>query len=122
MGMSINGFDRLNKKFARIVREFPEHAEILIDQQGELLISDVKEKTPKDTGLLQNSWQKTPVKDLSTTVYNNVEYANHVEYGHRTRNGGYVKGVKMLHKAVAHRKSVFLQDTRKIMRELLNDD
>lgn len=122
MGMSINGFDRLNKKFARIVREFPEHAEILIDQQGELLKKDVKENTPTDTGWLKINWEKTPVKDLSTTVYNNVEYANHVEYGHRTLKGGFVKGAKMLHKAVAHRKSVFLQDTRKIMKELLNDD
>lgn len=122
MGVRFNGFDRLNKKWSRILKEFPEHAETVVAQQGELLIADVKPKTPKDTGTLQNSWKRTPVENMATEVYNNTEYANHVEYGHRTVKGGFVKGAKMLHKAVLHRKSVFLQDTRTIMRDLLDND
>ncbi|MCI5709276.1 HK97 gp10 family phage protein [Veillonella caviae] len=122
MGAKINGFDLLNQKFTRILRQFPEHADTLIAQQGELLIADAKANTPRDTGTLQGNWKRTPVDNMSTEVYNNTEYANHVEYGHRTVKGGFVKGRKMLHRAVVHRKSVFLKDTRTIIRNLLEDD
>jgi hypothetical protein len=66
----------------------------------------VKRATPKDTGTLRRGWtsgkdiseqaaaSSIPVKrfgrSYSITVENNVEYAEYVEYGHRTRGGGYV--------------------------------
>ena len=54
-------------------------------------------------------------------MYNNTEYANHVEYGHRTPKGGFVKGRKMLHRSMVGFKSKFLNNTRVIMRNLLDD-
>lgn len=43
--------------------------------------------TPVDTGELRLSSGAT-----DDEVGYNAEYAPHVEYGHRTKNGGYVQG------------------------------
>lgn len=58
------------------------------------LFNTVKAKTPRDTGLLQDSWKMTEVVDhgsyVEITVYNPVDYASHVEYGHKQEVGRYV--------------------------------
>ena len=41
------------------------------------------------------------------------DYAPHVEYGHRTRNGGYVKGQMFLQKNVEMQRRIFYEDIRK---------
>ena len=50
----------------------------------------------KDTGNMERSWKANKaVKHGSqwrTDVFNPVEYAPYVEYGHRTINGGWVNG------------------------------
>lgn len=43
--------------------------------------------TPVDTGELRKS-----VRKLEDGVAYSAEYAPHVNYGHRTKNGGYVRG------------------------------
>ena len=58
----------------------------------------VKVKTPKGrTGKLNQSWQiGTPVKQGDTyviTIYNPMEYAEFVEYGHRQQVGRYVPAI-----------------------------
>ena len=120
MGMSIDGFEHLNKKWAKILAEHGEIKDTFLMQQGELLLADTKKNTPVDTGLLRANWKSTPVSDSSIKVYNNTDYAAHVEFGHRTRGGGVVKGRKMLHRAIVHRKSVFLAESRVIIRRLLD--
>lgn len=54
----------------------------------------------KQGGTLQKGWKKSRVVasggDYEQKVYNKVYYAPHVEYGHRTRNGGRVPGRFML--------------------------
>lgn len=67
----------------------------------------VKQRTPKRTpdacppgvkpGTLQKGWRVEPIEkqgsDYVVTIYNPIEYANYVEYGHRTRNHkGWVQG------------------------------
>lgn len=120
MGIKIDGFARLNHKWARILTQYPEHVDTLLAQQAELLVADAKSKTPVDTGTLRNAWRRTEPNNSSVEVYNNTEYANHVEYGHRTLKGGFVKGRKMLHRAVVHRNSAFLRDARTILRNLID--
>ena len=61
----------------------------------------VKENTPKKTGRLQDSWKVGKIEkrgdEYYIEVYTNVEYAEPVEYGHRTRGGkGFVKGKHMM--------------------------
>ena len=49
-----------------------------------------------DTGTMVNAWMLSEVRRSGDTliveIFNNVEYASHVEYGHRTRSGGFVEG------------------------------
>lgn len=70
------------------------------------LLRDVVKRTPVKSGKLASSWTAGAVeKDGDTytiTVKNNalsdsgVPYAIYVEYGHRTKKGGWVEGRKML--------------------------
>ena len=63
--------------------------------------------TPVDTGELRNS---------SGADLNNGEmgytasYSPHVEYGHRTKNGGYVQGQRFLQKNVETQRETYKQD------------
>lgn len=45
------------------------------------------------------------------------EYAPHVEYGHRTRNGGFVQGQKFLHKNVETQRPIYIEDLKKQIRK-----
>lgn len=76
------------------------------------LLAFVIKRTPVDTGYLMRGW--TGGKDTNAkafadgcnvqrsgdtytiTIENPVEYAPYVEYGHRTRGGGWVSGRYML--------------------------
>lgn len=63
----------------------------------------IQDNTPKDSGLLRRNWKSrtTLQKGVGVTIKisNNTEYAEHVEFGHRTRNRkSMVKGVYMMTK------------------------
>lgn len=82
----------------------------------------VTEKTPVKTGRLRNEWHVGEIEkrgnEYYIEVYNNVEYAEPVEYGHRTRGGmGFKKG--------AHMMELSLQEVQKhlpgYLREWMND-
>lgn len=49
-----------------------------------------KKLTPVDTGNLRRAWRITDVKKdgdtYQVTLYNNADYADYVEFGHRTRD------------------------------------
>lgn len=49
-------------------------------------------------------------------VYYSKSYAAHVEYGHRTRGGGYVQGQRYLQKNVKAQKPIFIEDLRRELR------
>lgn len=61
--------------------------------------------TPVDTGELRKGITKN--KDGITYT---KEYAPHVEYGHRTRNGGYVPGQSFLRKNVEIQREIYEKD------------
>ena len=68
-----------------------------VAQEGEVIRGKVQDNTPVDTGRLKGGWKRSRAVQGKAEIYNNVEYAAHVEYGHRTRGGkGFVKGSKML--------------------------
>lgn len=59
-----------------------------------------KQKTPVDTGTLRDNWFVGEVVRhgdyLEVEIYNPIEYAEFVEYGHRIPNGKFVSGQYML--------------------------
>ena len=66
---------------------------------------------PVDTGELRISLTQT-----GDTVGYTKDYAPHVEYGHRTRGGGYVQGQHFLKKNVDTQRPIFEEDLRRELR------
>ncbi|CAM3206776.1 HK97 gp10 family phage protein [Lactiplantibacillus plajomi] len=75
-----------------------------VRQVGSKALRGVKNRTPVDTGTLRRGWElKGPTissSDIVLTMLNNIEYAQYVESGHRTRSGGWVSGSHMLMKTL----------------------
>jgi len=69
-------------------------AENILLEIGNRLMAATKEKTPVDTGELRRNWFLSDLKwdgdNLELELYNNVEYAAHVEYGHAQEVGRFV--------------------------------
>lgn len=69
--------------------------------------------TPVDTGELRMSLGQS-----GDTVGYAKDYAPHVEYGHRTVNGGYVEGQHFLQRNVRAQEPIFRQDLIDQLRKL----
>lgn len=90
MGIKIEGLDDLINTLESSSENFEREGEKLINKVCNQVLTDVKADTPvahKNGGTLRDSWQMKKITKLSCSVYNNVHYAPHVEYGHRTRLG-----------------------------------
>lgn len=69
--------------------------------------------TPVDTGELRaSSKADLAEKEVGYTA----EYAPHVEYGHRTVNGGYVEGQRFLQANVDRQREIYKTDLRRAIR------
>lgn len=80
--MKLKGFDKLE---ARLKKDRSKNVTQTLNKAGKQLFREVKKNTPVDTGRLRRSWKLEKKDDNTIIVYNNTEYALHVEYGHRTR-------------------------------------
>ena len=99
--MNIQGLDNFIRTLNNASNSFDEEASKRLNNISQKLIKKVKLKTPVDSGLLRRSWRSKKEGDLARIVYNNVHYAPHIEYGHRTRGGkSFVDGKYMLTKSV----------------------
>ena len=99
--MEVKGLDKFTKTLNNASNNFEKEANKKLDIIASKLIAKVKLKTPVDSGLLRRSWQSKKINNLERLVFNNVKYASHVNYGHRTRGGkSFVDGVYMLEKSV----------------------
>ena len=118
-----DGLDEWEKRLSQAIEsQYPETFREMVLKLAEELWKEVIENTPKKTGRLQNAWRIGSIvkrgDEYYIEVYNNVEYAEPVEYGHRTRGGkGFVKG--------AHMMEISLQEVQKnlpgYLREWMND-
>ena len=91
----LDGLDEWETALARAVDEqYPEEFKQMATQVAMEPQGKVKERTPKKTGRLQNAWTVGEIRksgnDYIIEVYNNVEYAEAVEWGHRQKPGRYV--------------------------------
>ena len=117
------GLEEWEKRLARVIeRQYPEEFQRMVIDVAVQLEGKVKEKTPVETGRLRNAWRVGEIRkrgnEYYIEVYNNVEYADPVEYGHRTRGeGGPVPG--------AHMMEISLQEVQRTLpgylREWMND-
>ena len=113
----IKGIDNFLKDINNIQSNFHGDLQKLIEKHGGILLRNTKMKTPVDTGQLRRSWQLEK-GDLYVKVYNNVEYAQFIEWGHRTRGGkSYVEGVYMLKTSFEKTEKEFNRDLEKLFKQ-----
>jgi len=71
-------------------------------------------------GELRQSMKVDPSKgSAGGALYYSKEYAPHVEFGHRTRNGGYVSGQRFLYANVEEQEPILLNDLAERIRKVL---
>ena len=119
-------FENYVKKFEKMTTEFDEFLRTFLLQQAQRVVSNAKRRTPVDTGAMRASWgigsqkitltkigngksvkidpENSTIADISVVgnnfeveIWNSVEYASYIEWGHRTRGGnGWVEGYYVL--------------------------
>lgn len=76
--------------------------------------------TPKDTGELRLSrGVSPPTSDFDGEFGYAKDYAPHVEYGHRTRGGGYVQGQRFLKKNADIQRPIFQRDVEAEIKKVI---
>lgn len=118
--LKFEGLDRLNRALSKAAAQLPKERIRFLQQEAELVKGRTKLKTPVDTGYLRNQWSSTAPAGEEVEIYNNTEYAAHVEYGHRIvafgRDTGRVKqGEHMLRDAIDESADNFQRDARQIL-------
>ena len=99
--MEIQGLDEFAKTLNNAQDNYKKEAKKALNEIGMKLKARVVLKTPVDTGVLRRSWKYKTINENEGILSNGVHYAQHVEYGHRTRGGkSFVDGVYMLEKSV----------------------
>ena len=98
--------------FSKTIRFMKEAAKAvdlnMFKKYGQDGVNALKAATPVDTGLTADSWyyEITKTKNSITINFNNSNVQNGVpiaiilQYGHGTRNGGYVKGRDYINPAI----------------------
>lgn len=79
-----------------------------LDKYGKEGVAALMSATPKDTGLTANSWYyevlrssgKVIITWNNSNIQNGVPIAVILQYGHGTRNGGYVRGRDYINPAI----------------------
>ncbi len=97
----VDGLDWLEKTLIDMTyNKYPKEFEAMMIKLAYELQGATKEKTPVKTNRLRSAWRVGKVKrkgdEIFIEVYNNVEYAEFVEYGHRVGENGYKEGEHML--------------------------
>lgn len=126
MGVTFSGFNEFDNTLKQIESQGPKKMNQFVSQEAEVIRGKAQDNTPVDTGHLKGGWKKSRAAKGVVEVYNNVEYAAHVEYGHRVKiagkfSGGYVKGSKMLHRAMLQAGKTFRDDAAAIIKAVLDD-
>ncbi len=117
----IHGFEGLDAVLAKLENS-EDVRNTICAQVGEGLIEKAKNLTNAPTGRLRAGWERTAPEDGRVTVYNNVKYAAHVEWGHRQEVGKYVPAIgKKLKKPFVEGKHM-LRDAVNETEEYLEDD
>ena len=120
--MEIQGLNNFIRTLNNASNNFDMEAEKSLGRVASRLINKVKLKTPVDSGVLRRSWRAKKDGELARVIYNNVHYAPHIEYGHRTRGGkSFVDGRYMLTKSVKEIEDILTSEFSMMIENLFND-
>lgn len=125
MGITITSKGKLYKttQFLNKVRKI-DYRQIL-KKYGEEGLSALKENTPRDTGLTAESWSYSieemangySLKFRNSNFQNRVPIAIILQYGHATRNGGWVEGIDYINPSI---RPIFDRMAKELWREVTN--
>ena len=123
--MEIQGLNNFIRTLNNASNNFDEEASKSLNKISQKLIAKVKLKTPVGKvkgGTLRRSWRVKKEGELVRIIYNNIHYAPHVEYGHRTRGGkSFVDGRYMLTKSVQEIEGTLTSEFSIMIENLFND-
>ena len=97
-----------------------------LDRFGERGVQALRYATPVDTGLTAESWdyrvlisgKSARIEWFNTNDANGVPIAVLIQYGHGTRNGGWVEGIDYINPAMS---SVFQSIAEDVWEEVTRD-
>lgn len=113
-GMKINfqhkgNFNKLEKFLVKGLKIKPV-TRMILDKYGKMGVEALRAATPKDTGKTADSWYYTIEEDEhgdlkivwanSNVTDRNIHVAILLQYGHATKNGGFVKGIDYINPAI----------------------
>lgn len=93
-----------------------------LKKYGERGVKALREATPKDSGITADSWSYEIIREKgsvsirwnNSNINNGVPIAVILQYGHATRNGGWVEGRDYINPAV---RPIFDEMAKEIWRE-----
>jgi hypothetical protein len=79
-----------------------------LDKYGEMGVKALREATPRDTGTTANSWSyvieetndSVTITWLNSNENRSIPIALLLQYGHATRNGGWIAGIDYINPAL----------------------
>lgn len=97
----------------------------VFDKYGQMGVAALAAATPVDSGKTASSWEyqtvitssNVTIEFLNTNINKGVNIAIILQYGHGTRNGGYVRGVDYINPAV---KPVFEALVKEVWEEVIS--
>lgn len=104
--MKVSGDFGKTEKFLHSIIEH--HYAKKLEKYGKKGVEALMAATPKDSGKTKESWSyeieevkgRTSIYWRNSNVQNGVNIAIILQYGHATRNGGYVEGVDYINPAI----------------------
>ena len=121
-----DGLDEWEQQLSQVIEnQYPEEFRKMVIDVANELFERVVEKTPVKTGYLRNQWNIGNIEkqgnEYYIEVYINVEYAEPVEYGHRTRGGkSFVKRAHMMELSLQELQKHLPDYLREWMSDFLN--
>lgn len=111
-------------KFLKDKKLYKKHILPILKKYGELGVEALREATPKDTGKTSESWSYEVIEEKygARIVWKNSnvsDWANIavlIQYGHATRNGGWVEGIDYINPAM---KSIFEKIAEEAWKEVI---
>ena len=98
--------------FSKLTKFFERAKEVVklgdLDKYGREGVAALSSATPKDTGLTASSWYykienkngSVKITFNNSNIQNGVPIAIILQYGHGTRNGGFVEGIDYINPAI----------------------
>ncbi len=124
--VNIKGLDEALAQMENLNPKIDAELTSTLNYEGVEWRDDVRANTPVDSGELRRSMTFEGVDKTGSgfemSLTNNLSYAGHVEFGHRTRGGkGVVKGVYMMKKGTARLEQRLPSKLEKAMERALGD-